>query len=129
VTKFSIKKRIFLNSIMIIPEQFDIEIDRELARAREAQSSGNAGKVRTAARRAAGCAVRYWLEKYPHDGYPADIMQQIRRFSTETQIPLQVREALLRLETRISTAFESPSTDPLTDASIIISYIRSEIQR
>ncbi len=110
-------------------EQFDIEIDRELARAREAQSSGNAGKARTAARRAVGCALRYWLEKYPHPGYPADTMQQIRKFASEMQIPQGVREALIRLETRISTAFESPSTDPLNDASIIISYIRSEIQR
>jgi hypothetical protein len=113
----------------MIPEQFDIDIDRELVCAREAQSSGNAGKARTVARRAVGCALNYWLKKYPQDGYPADMMRQIRRFSCETQIPTQVRETLFRLETQISAAFESPSTDPLNDATIIISYIRSEMQR
>jgi hypothetical protein len=112
-----------------VNEQFDIDIAQELTRAREAQSSGNAGKVRTAARRAVGCALRYWLEKYPHPGYPSDMMRQIKLFSDETYVPPQVREALLRLETRISAEFESPSIDPLNDASVIISYIRSEIQR
>ncbi len=109
----------------MLPEQFDI--DRELVRAREAQSSGNAGKARTAVRRAVGCALRYWLKKYPHPDYPADTMQQIRRFVSEKQIPPDVQEALLRLQARISDMFESSSIDPIDDALIIITYIRSDL--
>ena len=109
-------------------EQFDISVEVELRRAREAGQSGNAGKVRTSARRAVGCAMRFRLEKYPRPDYPTDTMQQIRRFASEKHIPPDVREVLLRLQARISTAFESPSTDPINDAITIISYIRSELQ-
>jgi len=110
-------------------EEFERDIARELAYVREALSTGNTGRARTAARRAVGCALKHWLQKHHHSDYPADMMRQIRRFAAEPQIPPEIREALLRLEARISTTFESPSTNPLDDAVIIISYIRSEAER
>lgn len=113
----------------MIPEQFENEVAQDLAHAREAQSTGNAGKVRTAARRAVGTAIRYWLEKYPHNDHPNDAMQQIRQYASEDNIPPAVTDALLRLQARLTPDFESPSTDPIADAIVIISYIRSELER
>jgi hypothetical protein len=113
----------------MVPEQFEHDVTLELTRAREAESTGNTGRVRAAARRAIGAALRHWLEKYPHPEYTVDSMQQIRRFASEKNIPEAVRDALLRIQARLNPAFESPSTDPIRDAMTMISFIRSELEQ
>ncbi len=112
---------------MGIIEQFDLDVQLELVRAREAESAGNAGRARTAARRAVGYALKYWLKIYPHADYPSDVVEQIRMFAAEEDVPQSVRDAAMRLQTRPSRDFVSPSTKPVEDALMIIFYIKSKL--
>jgi hypothetical protein len=100
------------------------EIEAELARGREAERFGNAGKVRTAARRAVGIAVTEYQRRLGNEGYSGDFMRQVRGLAEDQKLPAEVREAATRLQTRISQEFRSPSLQPLADATVIIDFIR-----
>ncbi len=110
---------------MSLLDQFDLDVQIELIRARDAESSGNAGKTRTAARRAVGYALEYWLKIYPHPDYPAETIERIRLFAAEKDVPQSIRNAALRLQARLNSKFESPSKKPVEDALMIILYIKS----
>lgn len=99
------------------------EIRVELDRAGEAQRTGNSGKVRTAARRAVGIAVTEYQKRVPGKQYGADFIRQVRGIATDDSLPIEVREAAARLQSRISQEFTSLSQKPLEDAMVIITFI------
>ena len=99
------------------------DIERELDRAKEADQRGNHGKARTSARRAVGMAVEEMQKKLPEAQYGRDFISCIRGIASDTTLPREVREAAERLQTRLTTKFESPSTDPVEDARIIIRFV------
>ncbi len=110
-------------------EDFFRQVEVELQRAREAKRIGNEGRVRTAARRAAGNAISALLLKYLSLNYGSDFMNQLRSMKEDEQVPREVRSAANRLQTRITQQFTSPfSTDPIEDALIIIEYVRKKIE-
>jgi hypothetical protein len=103
------------------------EIALELSRARQAIATGNAGRTRTAARRAVGIAVTEYQRRYPQTKYGSDFMRQIGGIAEDGALPLEVREAAARLQSRISQDFTSDSTDPLSDATVIITFIEQAL--
>jgi len=99
------------------------EIEKEFARAAEAERSGNEGKVRTSARRAVGIAVAELQKRFPEKIYGRDFISQIRSLAQDGSVPPTVRSAADRLQAKLSPAFESPSVNPIGDAQIIIRFI------
>ena len=54
-------------------------------------------------------------------------MQQLRQIQGETMFPLSVREAAQRLLTKVTEQATSPiTTDPITDAQIILEHLNPE---
>jgi hypothetical protein len=99
------------------------DVERELARGREAEQTGNSGKARTSARRAVGIAISALEERHPERRYGRDFIAQLRSFAADVSLPRHVRDAADRLQTRLSPQFDSPSVHPLDDAGIIIEYV------
>jgi HEPN domain-containing protein len=99
-------------------------IDKEFATGRYARSIGNDGMVRVCARRAAGIAISYWLEQNPRQGRGLDAMSLLRNLQNDESMPRNIRDAAMRLTTRITGQFTSPfSTDPIDDSKIIINHL------
>jgi hypothetical protein len=103
------------------------EIELEFNRGREAERTGNAGKARTAARRAVGIAVMEYQRRQALQRYGDDVMKQLRGIAADLSLPIDVREAAGRLQTRISQEFTSPSRQPLADAEVIINFFRQAL--
>jgi hypothetical protein len=99
------------------------EINREFARAKEAELHGNQGKVRTSARRAVGIAIVELEKQLPEKKYGRDFMTQLRSFALDPTIPEHIRNAADRLQARLSPEFDSPSKHPIEDAGIIVQFI------
>lgn len=103
------------------------EIEVELNRGRDAERVGNEGRVRTAARRAVGIAVTEYQHQRAVKRYGDDFMKQLRGIADDPSLPANVRDAAMRLQTRISQEFTSLSRQPLADAQVIISYFRQAL--
>ena len=100
------------------------QIGKELATGKWAVDEGNKGMARVCARRAAGIAVSFWLQTHPQVGWGVDAMSQLRSLQREHSIPQSVRDAALRLTTKITEQFTAPfTTDPLDDSNLIIHYL------
>ena len=98
-------------------------IDKELTRAREAHTLGNEGKVRVCARRAAGVAITFWLQSHETMKWGLDNMNQLQSVVNEERIPQTVRDAAVRLTTKITEQSTSPfSIDPVEDGRILVEY-------
>lgn len=111
-------------------EFFLINIDKELTGAREALKSGNNGKARVCSRRAAGQAIAWFLSAYPHERWGADAMNQLSNLKEDESFPKAVRDAAVRLTTKISERFTYPFTnDPIEDAQLIIKHIEMVMER
>lgn len=103
-------------------EEAATEIRRELETARKAEAGANAGMARVCARRAAGIAIAFWLQHNPRDGWGTDALNRLKSVQVDPSLPEPVRDAALRLTTRIATDFTSPSTRPVEDGIIIINH-------
>jgi hypothetical protein len=98
-------------------------IHKEFGRAREALAAGNDGRARVCARRAAGVAITFWLQRHGTREWGLDAMNQLRSVSDETSMPESVRDAAARLTTKVTEQFTSPfSTDPVADGTILVEY-------
>ena len=101
------------------------QIEKELSTAREARQSGNDGKARVCARRAAGQAVAMYLAKNPMPAWGTDALSQLKHLKDSPEFSQPCRDAAARLTTKISDQFTYQfSTDPLEDANIIIRSIK-----
>jgi hypothetical protein len=103
------------------------ELEREFARAKEAELHGNQGRVRTSARRAVGIAIVELEKRFPEKKYGRDFMMQLRSFALDPAIPEHVRSAADRLQARLSPEFDSPSKHPIEDAEIIVGFILEQL--
>jgi len=96
----------------------------EFAAAAHAARSENEGMVRVCARRAAGAAITYWLQSHERLGWGNDAMNQLRSLAADRTAPQIVRDAAVRLSTRVNEQFSSPfQTDPVEDSRCIINYL------
>jgi hypothetical protein len=103
------------------------EIELEIARAKEGERTGNQGKARTSARRAAGVAITELEKRFPEKKYGRDFITQLRAFADDAAIPEHVRKAADRLQARLSLNFESSSTHPIEDAGIIVDFVLTRL--
>ena len=105
--------------------EFFIErIEHELISASIALTAGNDGKARVCARRAAGQAITWFCSEFPRPASQIDVMSQLRHLKDDESFSSVVRDAAVRLSTRITERFTYPfSTDPIDDARIIVNAI------
>jgi hypothetical protein len=103
------------------------DVTVELQRAEAAERSGNSGKARTSARRAVGIALSELQRRIPEKNYGRDFISQLRGFAGEESVPEEARLAADRLQTRLSTQFESPSKNPIDDAKTIIRFVTERL--
>jgi len=103
-------------------------IEQELTKASEGLQNGNEGLARVCARRAVALASQHRAEHRNLPGWQGDAMHQLRQIQRETTFPLSVREAAQRLLTKVTEQKQSAlTTDPITDARIILDYLNSRI--
>ena len=103
-------------------------IEQELTKAFEGIQSGNDGLARVCARRAVALAAQHWAKHHHLPSWHGDAMHQLRQIEGETTFPLPVREAAQRLLTKVTEQAQLPmTTDPITDARIILDHLNSEI--
>ncbi|OGU76853.1 MAG: hypothetical protein A3G43_09965 [Ignavibacteria bacterium RIFCSPLOWO2_12_FULL_56_21] len=103
------------------------DIEKELASAREALRTGNAGRARTCSRRAAGIALTEFQRRNPSVYYGQDYVRQLRGLADDAGVPDGVRNAADRLQAKLAENFTSMSAQPLEDARIIIAYVQVEM--
>lgn len=99
------------------------QIRLEMARAVEAKRTGNAGRVRTCARRAVGIAITEWQRRDAGINYGRDFLRQLQGMSSDTRTPDEVRLAATRLQERLRKDFQSASREPMRDARIVIGHV------
>jgi hypothetical protein len=104
-------------------EELDELLQREFGRAGGARAAGNEGMVRVCARRAAGAALEFWLERHPGSSRATDAVGRLRLVERAQGVPEDVRIAAARLTARVAGDFSSPfPTDPLEDARQIVRF-------
>ena len=103
-------------------------IEKEFVQAAQAESEGNSGMVRVCARRAAGIAIRYWLQQLPRKFWGMDAMNQLRNVHLDQSVPQGVRSAARRLTARITSEFEpQQKSNPVEDSKLIISHFLEQV--
>jgi hypothetical protein len=105
---------------MNYPDDIQLELDR----AAQAKQEQNDGKLRVCCRRAAGAAIRLWVDA--QDAPPAwgrSAIVQLRTLVTEETLPASIRNAAARLSTTIAKDHTLPfEDDPIEDAEVIIRH-------
>jgi len=104
-------------------EEAETLIDKEFTQAEQARGEGNDGMVRVCSRRAAGVAIRFWLQQHPRKFWGMDAMNQLRNVHLDQSVPLGIRSAARRLTSRITSEFAPPhQEDPVEDSKRIIEH-------
>ncbi len=108
----------------MIKEIAIMHIDNEISLARKALETGNEGKARVCARRAAGIAITYWLDLHPELHWGESAVSLLNNLKEYKQVPDKIREAAMRLTTSVKN-INSPefTEDPLLDSGIIVQYL------
>ena len=102
------------------------KIEQEFAKAKEGLQSENEGLARVCVRRAVAIASQHWADQRNRPDWQGDAMHQLRQIQGEITFPLFVREAAKRLLTKVAEQDQSPmTTDPITDAHIILDHLNS----
>jgi hypothetical protein len=102
-------------------------ISAELAAGRHAQQSGNPGRARVCARRAAGLGIKAWYQRRGDSRWRGDAMRQLARLRGDPVTPAPVRAAAERLTTKVDLDHQLPfDDDPLADAELILAFVRLE---
>jgi|SRR5579859_835974 len=102
--------------------ELQTRIEAELALGR-ASATGNPGKARVCARRAAGWAIQAWYQRRDGPGWSGDAMKQLNRLRADLAAPEAPRAAAERLSTKVDREHRLPfEEDALDDASLIIKW-------
>ena len=95
-----------------------LQIETELQRIRPNE---NPGRTRTTARRIAGIALQQFYHKSSED-----FIKLIQSSIDDPALPEHVHSALERLATRLDANFNSPSIDPISDAMIVVNFVKTQ---
>lgn len=96
-----------------------LQIDTELQRIRPNE---HPGRIRTTARRIAGIA----LQQFYHQSSD-DFITLIQTAVADPALPDNVHAALERLAARLDANFNSPSVDPISDATIVVEFVKEQL--
>ncbi len=104
------------------------QIAGELAGADASWASGNAGRGRVGARRAAGMALAARLTLEPRPAYGTSFMHHLNALADDAEAPVALREAAWRLSARPipPQGFEvslPPGLTPMADARAIVEWV------
>jgi hypothetical protein len=110
-------------------DQWLHDIELELRRAEEARTMGHDGRLRTSARRVAGIALSEYTKATSGARKDDGFLALLAACALDRSVPEVVRAAAQRLAARVGTDFSSPSLDPLGDADVIVSFVRSALQK
>ncbi|MEX2493315.1 MAG: hypothetical protein WD425_16305 [Nitrospirales bacterium] len=103
------------------------QIEQELAKASEGLQRKNDGLARVCARRAVALAAQHWAKQRHMSDWQGDTIHQLRKIQEQATFPLSVREAAQRLLTKVTEQAQLPmTTDPITDARIILDHLNSD---
>ena len=92
-------------------------IHQELAKAHDARARGNEGQARVCARRAAGAAVRDYLERHQQRVNSPSAYDLLLFVANDSSLPQQLRDHAARLTLRVDDEFRlPPDVDLLADA-------------
>ncbi len=100
------------------------EIQAELDKAEQARASGNEGRARVCARRAAGIAAREYLRRGGNPPWTSSAYDVLRLLADEPSVPTNVKEAALRLTLRVDEEFQLPAgVDLLAEARRLCEWL------
>ena len=100
-----------------------VGVTAELQMAVNARSSGNEGKARVCARRAAGWAVRGWRERRGIGNGGQSAHQHLQGAALDRKLPPHIRAAAAHLIMRIDENHELPiGADVLDDARVLVNF-------
>ncbi|MDT3779274.1 hypothetical protein PJI16_17045 [Nitrospira sp. MA-1] len=104
------------------------QIEYELTKAAMGLQDGNDGLARVCARRAVALASQHWAEERNLPTWKGDAMHHLRQIQGEKTLPVSVRAAAQRLLTKVTEQTQLPmTTDPITDARIILDHLNAQI--
>jgi len=100
------------------------EINSELESAYLARQSGNEGKARVCARRAAGIAVRNYFLETSKVERKESAFELIRIFSEQPDLPPEIKQLASNLTLRVTKSFNLPvGVDLIDDAQRLCDYL------
>jgi hypothetical protein len=111
---------------MLTNEQYLEQIEKEFALAAAAAASGNEGKTRVCARRAAGTALAWFASRHPRPSWRADAMNMLHGAREEKDFSDEVRHAASRLAAKVTDG-SSYSLRPIEDARIIVHAVIEKV--
>ena len=99
-------------------------IESELTAAETAWSTGNPGRARVCARRAAGLGIRAYYQRRDGPAWSGDAMKQLIRLRMDPAAPAPVRLAAERLTTQVDLDHQLPFDEaPIEDARRILNFV------
>lgn len=102
-------------------DELRTKIDHELEHAKRSRESGNEGKARVCARRAAGYALEAYLLSTFDRNPSKNAYLNLKWFAERKTVPSNLRAAAKRLSTHVGKNHEIPfDEDPLDDARLLI---------
>ena len=102
------------------------KIEEELTRGAQARQEGYEGRARVCARRAAGIAIRAYLEGIGKPVPAQSAYDLLRYLEAETGIPLEIRKAAEHLLARVNENFSLPEEiDLLAEARWMIDRLEA----
>jgi HEPN domain-containing protein len=94
------------------------ELRRELEQAEAARASGNEGRARVCARRAAGIAAREYLKRIGQPVQTASVLTLLNHIQTQAVLSPDLKQAAAHLTLRVTETFSLPvPTDLIAEAS------------
>ncbi|MFC2028447.1 hypothetical protein ACFLTX_00805 [Chloroflexota bacterium] len=109
--------------MIIEPKQIK-QIESELIKAEKALQEGNAGQSRVCARRAAGLAIRGYLQQVKRTNPNESFLELLQSFTNLNDLPADIRKSANNLSMQVSKSFGLPKgVDLIEDAQEIIKYL------
>jgi hypothetical protein len=106
-----------------VKEAIQLEIDHALA----ARENGLEGRARVCSRRAAGYAIRAYLENRRVDTPDISALALIRQLDNLTSVSPQVKKVTEHLLMRVNEDFKLPvETDLIVEALWLVDYLENE---
>ena len=106
------------------PEKAHIQIREELLLAKQSRLEGNEGRARVCARRAAGTAVKLYLENKGLTIGSENALQSLDKLRSETELPPRVQTAVNWLVQRVDQSYRLPAEiDLIKEAWIVLEFI------
>jgi hypothetical protein len=106
------------------PKKTHIQVREELLLAKQSRLEGNEGRARVCARRAAGTAVKLYLENKGLTIGSENALQSLEKFKSEAGLPPRVQTAVNWLVHRVDQNYSLPAEiDLIKEAKIVLEYI------